>query len=300
MRGHTLNAAAKLATFAAVLGITFGAAMAVGAAVGPIDVEDESHDAHEPAVPDAGLPRGLAVAQAGYRFVVEHDQLVAGTSNSFTFRIVDEAGDTITDFDELHERRLHLVVVSRDLVGYHHVHPTMDSSGDWSIDLPPLAAGSYRAFADFQPHGGANLTLGIDLFVPGPPAHTEMPAPAQLSTVDGYTVTVDGEPAQGDTELVFTVARNGTRVATEPYLGAAGHLVAIRSGDLAYLHVHPHDETTAPEVAFTAEFPSAGTYRLFLDFAHDGQVHTASFTMSVPDGAAMAHRTVTATHGEDH
>ena len=25
----------------------------------------------------------------------------------------------------------------------------------------------------------------------------------------------------------------------EPYLGAKGHLVALREGDLAYLHIHP-------------------------------------------------------------
>ncbi|MFM9662849.1 hypothetical protein ACKI2B_46205, partial [Streptomyces scabiei] len=71
----------------------------------------------------------------------------------------------------------------------------------------------------------------------------------------------------------------------QPYLGAYGHLVALRSGDLAYLHVHPNGEpgdgTTrpGPTVSFTATAPSDGTYRLFLDFKHEGKVHTAAFTV---------------------
>ena len=63
----------------------------------------------------------------------------------------------------------------------------------------------------------------------------------------------------------------------EPYLGARGHLVALREGDLAFLHVHPD----ADRLRFTAEFPSAGRYRLFLQFKAGGRVHTAAFTRQV-------------------
>jgi hypothetical protein len=72
----------------------------------------------------------------------------------------------------------------------------------------------------------------------------------------------------------------------QPYLGAYGHLVALREGDLAYLHVHPEgapgDGATpaGPRVEFAAEVPSAGTYRLFLDFRHAGVVRTAEFTVA--------------------
>ncbi len=63
------------------------------------------------------------------------------------------------------------------------------------------------------------------------------------------------------------------------YLGAFGHLVALRAGDLAYLHVHPEESVKAgPEITFYAEVPSGGDYRLFLDFQHDGKVRTADFT----------------------
>jgi uncharacterized protein YfaP (DUF2135 family) len=47
--------------------------------------------------------------------------------------------------------------------------------------------------------------------------------------------------------------------------------------------VHPLDGTTTGcgPVQFATEFPTAGRYRLFLQFQVDGRVHTASFTQDV-------------------
>ena len=81
-----------------------------------------------------------------------------------------------------------------------------------------------------------------------------------------------------EAELRFTITRDGEPVRTEPYLGAGGHLVALREGDLAFLHVHPTDDASA---RFAATFPTAGRYRLFLQFKHEGRVHTAAFTQEV-------------------
>ncbi len=66
---------------------------------------------------------------------------------------------------------------------------------------------------------------------------------------------------------------------TEPYLGAGGHLVALREGDLAFLHVHPTEDDAA--IGFEATFPSSGAYRLFLQFQADGSVQTVAFTQEV-------------------
>ena len=95
-----------------------------------------------------------------------------------------------------------------------------------------------------------------------------------------------GHALVGESVLSFGVVEDGDAIRTEPYLGAAGHLVAIRTGDLAFLHVHPQPRNEGgTDITFVAEFPSAGTYRLFVDFAHDGDVHTAAFTVEVPSGA---------------
>jgi hypothetical protein len=115
-----------------------------------------------------------------------------------------------------------------------------------------------------------------------------LPEPARTASVDGYTVTLDGDLAAGEeSALTLSVSRDGEPVTDlEPYLGAYGHLVALRAGDLAYLHVHPQGapgdgETPAgPGITFHTQAPSEGSYRLYLDFRHDGAVHTAEFTVT--------------------
>ena len=88
-------------------------------------------------------------------------------------------------------------------------------------------------------------------------------------------------PSTGEeSTLQFAVSRHGQAVTDVPmYLGARGHLVALRDGDLAYLHVHADEE----RLSFDAEFPTPGAYRLFLQFRHDGQVRTAAFTVDVAE-----------------
>ena len=81
-----------------------------------------------------------------------------------------------------------------------------------------------------------------------------------------------------ETMLRFTVTKDGRPVAVEPYLGAGGHLVALREGDLAFLHVHPVEHANGGSIAFAATFPTEGKYRLFLQFRVAGRVQTVAFT----------------------
>ena len=127
------------------------------------------------------------------------------------------------------------------------------------------------------------MTLGIDASVAGEYDPQPLPGITRTTEVGDYTVTLSGTLASGEaSELTFSVQRNGKSVADlQPYLGAYGHLVALRGGDLAYLHVHPEGEpgdgTTAsgPDIAFIAAAPSTGSYRLHLDFQHEDIVRTA-------------------------
>ena len=114
-----------------------------------------------------------------------------------------------------------------------------------------------------------------------------LPPPALTSAVGEYRVTLTGELVPGTTsKLTLTVDKGGVPVTDlQPYLAAYGHLVALRQGDLAYLHVHPDGEPgdgktkPGPNIVFYAEVPSAGTYRLYLDFKHGDVVRTAEFTV---------------------
>ncbi|WP_202918281.1 hypothetical protein [Streptomyces cavernae] len=235
------------------------------------------------------LPGGLQVSQDGYTIELKTPRIKAGEEAPLRFVITDDRGKAVTDYTTVHDKDLHLILASRDLNTFRHVHPALGPEGNWSIPVELPAAGDYRVLADFTPAGqGAKaLTLGADLAVSGSYEPHDLPAQKPTAEVDGYTVTLDGELTPGTmSELRLSVARDGKPVRDlEPYLGAYGHLVALRSGDLAYLHVHPEGEpgdgTTepGPEISFMAAAPSHGTYRLFLDFKHAGVVRTAAFTV---------------------
>jgi hypothetical protein len=273
--------------------VVFAAAYGVGAVAGPTPPVEQAHDApaaggheqpgggdgHEGA---ANEPGGLAVAAEGYALHQITAPVAAGAPGEYVFQIVDTHQQPVTGFQDSHERRLHLIVVRRDLTGFQHLHPEMDADGTWRVPITLPAAGVWRVFADFKPDGlDRQVILGTDVQVGGEYAPAPLPGPVATTTVDDYSVTADGMLAAGQTSrLVVRLDRGGTPVTDlQPYLGAYGHLVALRAGDLAYLHVHPEESAEAgPEIAFDVEVPTPGTYRLFLDFQHGGVVRTASLT----------------------
>lgn len=233
---------------------------------------------------------GLAVSSGGYTLVPELTVLPRDAAVPFGFRIDGPDGRPVTDFAVLHDRRMHLLVVRRDLTGYEHLHPSMASDGTWRVDLTLPTAGVWRAYADFAVRDAAgvriDVKLGVDLTVPGEYAPEAIPDAARESSAGDYTVTYEGTPRAGLAQpLVFRVSGGaGTAAAAptfEPYLGAYGHLVAIREGDLAYVHVHPDNQLYQGASKFWFVAPAPGRYRLFLDSQIAGQVHTATFTVIV-------------------
>ncbi|MEU1020330.1 hypothetical protein ABZ383_26970 [Streptomyces sp. NPDC005900] len=309
-----MNTGLKITAFAAAVAATFGTAYGVGKAVDPVTDKapaarhgghggdrpegEQAHGGEEGAAHaghgkheerGAAVPGGLQISERGYTLDLRTSRLTAGREQKLRFAVVKDAtGREVTAYRAQHGKELHLVVASRDLTTYRHLHPVRAADGTWSTEVKLPEAGGYRVFADFRPEGAKEgLTLGADLAVAGDSRSRKLPAHSTTATVDGYDVTLKGELRTGaGGALTLNVAKDGEPVTDlQPYLGAYGHLVALRSGDLAYLHVHPNggpgDGRTAagPGVSFTAAAPSPGAYRLFLDFKHDGKVRTAAFTV---------------------
>jgi hypothetical protein len=298
-----VSAPLRLGLFAAALALVFVASTVAGGAVGP-EPQAEPEPAHaeagggghaeggdggyaEAAGGEHGAAahevRGLASATDGLRLVLEDAELRRGREQRLAFRIADDRGATVRHFDVGHTKRMHVIVARRDLTGFQHLHPAQRADGTWDAPVTLRDAGSYRLFADFS-RDGEPQTLATDLRVDGRADLRDLPAPAPAAVSDGgYGVELasgDAHPGE-EAELRFRITKDGEPVSTESYLGAGGHLVALREGDLAFLHVHPTNEAGSDEIGFAATFPTEGRYRLFLQFQVGGEVETVAFTQVV-------------------
>lgn len=310
-----MNAGGRLALYGAGLVVSFGGAFGLAGTVIPDSfvaawAEGSEMNIHGSTKQETAQHELNGVSASVGSFVLSPVQAptAAGEDGELSFQILDESGDPVTEYTTAHEKDLHLIAVRTDGTGFQHVHPELDTSaGTWSAPWTWDEAGTYRVYADFTPAGegaeGITLTRAVEVAGDFTPVETKVQT---TDEVDGYSVSLNGKLNVGSSsELTISVKRDGDPVTTlEPYLGAFGHLVALREGDLAYLHVHAEGDepqagdTAGPEIGFAAEAPTAGRYLLYLDFQVDGQVHTAEFVIDAEHGDGL--QTDDDSHSDDH
>jgi hypothetical protein len=267
----------RVAAFVVGLVAVFAAAFGVGRVVDPDTQPAADHEAGRASGGHAD--QESATASPSVHLALTERVLVPGTDVPVSFQVQDDRGRPVSAYDVEHEKELHLIVLgTRDLTDFQHVHPTRAADGTWTARLTLAPGSSYRLYADGST-GGTGFLATVDIHTTGHSLRAEdLPAPATTDRVDGLTVTL--ERTDGTARL--SVARQGRPVALQPYLGALGHLVVIRVDDLSYLHVHPQD---ADVPVFEVAGLAPGRYRYFFDFQVDGVVHTAAFTVDL--GATM-------------
>lgn len=229
------------------------------------------------------LPGGVLVSHKGFTLEPLRTRFEACVPSTFEFYIRRQGASVVTTFATVHDAQPHLIVVRRDLTLFQHLHPELHTDGRWSVDSTLQQAGFFRVIADFVV-GAEALTLGVDITADGELRVREPAEPSQVARTGRYEVAVAhehlrvGQPAA----LSFSVHSGDHLVEDlDPYLGAMGHLVALRRGDLAYLHVHPLAQERPGVIAFHTAFPARGSYCLFLQFAHAGEVQTVEFETRV-------------------
>jgi hypothetical protein len=214
-----------------------------------------------------------------------------------TLRIVVRERDTnamVSRFDEMHERLLHLFVVSGDLSFFDHVHPKPAKNGSFEIGMTFPRPGAYRLVADLLPTGAMPQTLQHTIVTAGP--RTRPTSRAAAITAEVLEVRSGGIRARlvpdnmrvgDDSHVVLELAdaKTGEPVTdVEPYLGAWGHML-LASSDLAdIVHSHPLlEETVAggPTITFQTMFAREGWYRVWAQVQRDGRVLTFGFTVRV-------------------
>lgn len=222
--------------------------------------------------------------------IFQAPQAKAKEETTVTIQIQDSGGKPIDDFDLNHEKKMHLIAVSKDLSYYRHLHPEYKGKGLFTVSTQFPSGGDYRLFADFKPSGKENLVKSYTLTVQGdaaPPVAIE-PEGAWTKTIDGNEVTLNIDHLMAGMELNLTYTFKDAATKTpiqdlQPYLGAVGHVVILDANADQYLHVHPTDEkSTGPEAKFMTTFPKSGVYKIWGEFQRGGKVFTVPFVVKVP------------------
>ena len=200
----------------------------------------------------------------------------------------------VSRFDAMHERLLHLFIVSRDLSFFDHVHPEPAKDGSFEIAVTFPKPGAYRLVADLLPTGAMPQTLHHTIVTAGPSSALSARPPAftaeVLETHEGGVrarLVPDKARVGDDAHVVLELAdvKTGEPVTdVEPYLGAWGHML-LASSDLAdIVHSHPLLEDTAaggPTITFQTLFARSGWYRVWAQVQRRGRLLTFGFTVRV-------------------
>lgn len=281
-----------------ILATTLAAMLMLGAAAGCTKssgshdemamAEDNGHGAHGGHEDSHGDEEASVQTKAGWTF--SSTAPAAGSKTGITIQVTDEAGNPVTKFDINHEKEMHLIVVSKDLSTFNHIHPEHKGDGKFEVSTVFPAAGEYKLIADYMPAGGDAVSQSSWVTIAGDAAKEAAIEPDQTltKTVDGVTATLSFDHLMADMELdlkfQLTDAKTKQPITDlEPYLGAVGHVVILSADTEQYLHVHPVDEKAqGPEAAFKTTFPESGLYKIWGQFQRGGQTFVIPFTVNVP------------------
>ena len=226
---------------------------------------------------------------------------------SFTPKIKGKENEPVP-LDLVHEKKMHLILVSDDLAWFDHLHPEYQAAGTYDIKVLGKGenfskgrglnetrfetGGKHLAFTDYKPMGALNQVNKTEIDVTGP-TWSSMPYTKQRMTsqVDGYSVVLDPHGAElstgTPTNLHIDIVEKGKRLTPdkiENYLGAKAHVIMIETSSKEFLHVHP--EAAGEELEMNTTFAKPGLYRCWLQFQTAGKVHTADFVLEVKAGTA--------------
>lgn len=223
-------------------------------------------------------------------WMFQHEPPHSGRQEPLIIQIDDEAGKPIESFQISHEKPMHLIMVSKDLAFFDHVHPEYQGQGRFRADVRFPGGGDYKLIVDFVPEGSEPLTVSHWVKVTGDvqPAQPLKPDSDLTKVVDGKEIALTFDQLQAGQEvtIIFAIHDANTKqpiVDLQPYLGAIGHVVALGRDAEHYLHIHPIDESASgPHAKFATMFPASGLYKLWGQFQHRGRLFTVPFTIQVP------------------
>jgi len=211
------------------------------------------------------------------------ESLNAGDTVTLTFRVLNPTTSrTVTEFELVHEKLMHLFLVSENLEFFAHLHPSRQTDGSFTLNVRLPYGGMYRMLADYYPFGSVPQLAVNTLFVSGSPQHRKIIPALAPCPAENLTASLRLEPnpplAGLETKLFYEL---NPATGLQPYLGAWGHMLVASSDLIDLLHLHPFLANGGASAQFNAIFPRSGLYRIWTQFQRENVVNTVVFTVPV-------------------
>ncbi len=180
-------------------------------------------------------------------FKSEPGTMQAGQPSMLAFTVKDKQGGVVKDLPIVHEKPMHLLIVSKDLAEFYHVHPEQSADGSYRVSHVFPNGGDYKLYADFTPKDAVQVVEQIDVKVAGterakvalqPDASFEksveslkvlMKPSAEIKA--GQELTLDFQAFDASSGKPATDLQN--------YLGEIAHFVIISEDMKDFVHAHP-------------------------------------------------------------
>ncbi len=183
-------------------------------------------------------------------FASNPTQAQAGQPTTLTFTVKDQNGSTVKDLQIVHEKQMHLLIVSKDLAEFYHVHPEQSADGSYKVIHTFPNGGDYKLYADFTPQGAVQVVEQIDMKVEGPERAKVALVPDTKfeKVVDGLKIVMKPSAAiKAGQELTldfeaFDAVTGGPATGLENYLGELAHFVIISEDLKDFVHAHPMEK----------------------------------------------------------
>jgi len=190
-----------------------------------------------------------AVSDSAFKvdFKTEPSQIQAGAPATLVFTVKDSKNAVVKDLQVVHEKPMHLLIVSKDLSEFYHVHPEPSADGSYRVQHTFPNGGDYKFYADFTPPNGKQVVERIDVKVSGTErTKVALVADTKLEkSVDGVKVTMKpSAKIEAGQELtldfaVFDAKTGKPATDLQNYLGELAHFVIISEDLVDFVHAHP-------------------------------------------------------------
>lgn len=165
----------------------------------------------------------------------ESATMQSGLPSRLSFQLRSPRGAPVRFLEYVHEKPLHLLIVSEDLAEFAHVHPELTTGDRYEVTHTFAHGGRYKLYADFTPPGEAQRIASFTVAVEGRNRKTE-----KLKADDAFTKIYPlSSSTTGDT------GRTGINQSVFPRDASAPR--GFSSDDLLKLTLTPKQQLRAGE-----------------------------------------------------